>query len=889
MTLIGKEEDYGFETEVFKGFLVHLGEMEGRDKRTGDDDIYENFLQSKPMNKLAEMTIEDYVIGKDSVSENFCWWLEYGLQKVIGSFAGGSSQKHYMFRRKDTGDLELIPKLEALSAEQAMSVIAKQHHVIANVDINSNFTWLNDEEILKEKSGTNKISEFAISENRILRILCMYHIDDLLPIYSTKHIANVLSLFGHNDSKVPSKEKTIERSLLLRDYYYKAKKQYPNLTTWGFGNALYNSNKIGIEPKSKKLIIYDDKHEISNKSKVKEKNIHAQVLHSYLFLGKSTRTIEKEIMDIDPKPRGGGFECQKILRQYDVDESRKATLSTENFSDEYKKSAGIYKNGLDLIKEFYDLEKAGFEITENSSGIYRDRNIPLNQILFGPPGTGKTYKTVEMAVEIADPNWLAENESNRIAIKAKYDELVDERRIVFTTFHQSFAYEDFIEGIRASSDNEQKQIEYAVEDGVFKQLCIDAAAKTILESGDGIDLSGRKTWKMSLGDTTKDEDDVYQECLENSYVLLGYGESIDFSGCDAREDVKNKLEQVTGESHDNTNYSITSVNTFKNIISIGDLIIVSDGNRRFRAIGEVTGNYQFLDNSERGNFQQSRSVNWLRLYEPSLPKEKLFKKSLSQMTIYELRDKTIDREKLSHLLARQEQVDQSELPHVIIIDEINRGNIARIFGELITLLEPTKRKGEYDSREVVLPYSKESFSVPSNVYVIGTMNTADKSLAQLDLALRRRFNFIEVPPQTEKLAEIQVHGVEIDLLLSFMNQRIEVLLDKDHLIGHSYFLGLSNMENDQEREIELSRIFKQNIIPLLQEYFFDDWERISWVLNDHEKSDEHSFISKCGELSVSNLFNSSVVEQVNDRRYTINDLAFNDPMSYARIVQENTA
>lgn len=254
------------------------------------------------------------------------------------------------------------------------------------------------------------------------------------------------------------------------------------------------------------------------------------------------------------------------------------------------------------------------------------------------------------------------------------------------------------------------------------------------------------------------------------------------------------------------------------------------------------------------------------------------------MAIYQLRDTTIDREKLKHLLTPEPTTNSRELPHLIIIDEINRGNISRIFGELITLLEPDKRKGGTDAREVILPYSKLPFSVPSNLYILGTMNTADKSLAQLDLALRRRFDFVELLPQPKLLDGIKVHGIAVSKILTVMNQRIEVLLDREHVIGHSYFWSLKDLDSDDEREIELGNIFKRRIIPLLQEYFFSDWERIGWVLNDPSKHTSEQFV-QTREITptVSELFHSSITG-LNDRRYHINKTAFNNPESYKKIL-----
>jgi 5-methylcytosine-specific restriction protein B len=519
-------------------------------------------------------------------------------------------------------------------------------------------------------------------------------------------------------------------------------------------------------------------------------------------------------------------------------------------------------------------------------------NFPLNQILYGPPGTGKTYSTTEEAVKLAEPEWFSELSSTdnddsdlRTAIKIKYDDLVNQGRITFTTFHQSFSYEDFVEGIRALSDEDKGDIRYEVVDGIFKQLCTSASVKVQTDSKQSINLGGRRVWKMSLGDTQGNEEHIFDECKENNYVLLGWGQDINFSACSNRADIKAKLEASQNAEVDKNSYEITSVNQFKNGIKIGDIIVISDGNNRFRAIAEVTEDYEFLTTEERVGYQQLRRVKWLRHYSPSLPKERLFKKALSQMTLYELRSATIDMTKLSALLEQPEVSTGKPLPHVLIIDEINRGNISRIFGELITLIEEDKRQGGGDQRTVILPYSKEPFTVPSNLYIIGTMNTADKSLAQLDLALRRRFEFIELLPKPDLLVDITVFNIKVSDILDIINQRIEVLLDRDHAIGHSHFWSLKKVENEAERESLIGTIFQKKIIPLLQEYFFSDWERISWVLNDIDKSKPAQFIQleNIG-LPINELFSNSVVEEINDRRYRINEAAFSNPQSFIGIL-----
>ncbi|PSF10800.1 AAA family ATPase [Marinobacter shengliensis] len=520
--------------------------------------------------------------------------------------------------------------------------------------------------------------------------------------------------------------------------------------------------------------------------------------------------------------------------------------------------------------------------------------FPLNQILFGPPGTGKTYRTTDLAVQIADPKWYVENgnqsdsEDNRAALKARFDELVQEERIRFTTFHQSFAYEDFIEGIRAESDPETGELHYPVRDGVFKTLCKNADKRVIAHQTISPDsLADRAVWKMSLGNSqTAEAGEVFTECLENDYVLLGWGEDANFSGCDDFESVKKRyLEHNPSEKQE---YAFRAVNTFRNHVKEGDLLVISDGNSRFRAIAEVTGPHRTLE-EKPDCFHQARNVKWLQVYESSRPVSELYDSQFTQMTLYKLKPSKLKTNRLLEMVST-DSPEENAPPHVLIIDEINRGNIARIFGELITLLEPSKRAGASDAQSVTLPYSKEQFSVPSNVFVIGTMNTADKSLAQLDLALRRRFSFVEMLPDPGSLSDIRVHDIRLDTLLDMINQRIEVLLDSDHQIGHAYFIELAGMESESERQAALRHIFRDKVIPLLQEYFFEDYERIGWVLNDPAKAPEHKFIipgttgANAFTRNLTDLFPGEIAEQLTDNRFKINESAFDEAEAYQQIV-----
>ena len=336
-------------------------------------------------------------------------------------------------------------------------------------------------------------------------------------------------------------------------------------------------------------------------------------------------------------------------------------------------------------------------------------NIPLNQILYGPPGTGKTYATVERALEIFVQAGLRNSGNTRQEQLRCFNNLVQDGHIRFVTFHQSFCYEDFVEGIRAVTDDDGK-ISYEVKDGIFKELCTEARGTA--------------------------------------------GEAV-------------------------------------------------------------------------------------------------------------------------------------SLPYVLIIDEINRGNVSRIFGELITLLEDSHRasldKDSYqrDTVTVRLPYSRDFFSVPENIYIIGTMNTADQSLTGLDVALRRRFAFTEMPPRPELLQSRRLEGTTVTLgdLLDCLNQRIAALLDKEHCLGHAYFMGLG----DSVSVAELSDVFKKHIVPLLEEYFFADWEKIQWVLNDHRKALSCRFVIQEG-TQMARLFGDNVRLPEHAVSWRWNPAALGDMNAYVQIV-----
>lgn len=439
----------------------------------------------------------------------------------------------------------------------------------------------------------------------------------------------------------------------------------------------------------------------------------------------------------------------------------------------------------------------------------------MNKILYGPPGTGKTFKTAALAVELCKGT----AEEDRGKLMSDYEQLRRDGQICFVTFHQSYGYEEFVEGLRPEVS--AGQVTYRVRPGVFRDICDAARRSQRTQKVLSPKLwNQRKFFKMSLGVAgTAEGQAVFQDAIEKGQLLLGWGDNIDFSMCNSAAEIKATVEQTAGiESPDS---QIRYLTVFKEEMAVGDIVIVSQGNKAFRAIGEVSGEYEFLEAPLGGRYHQARRVNWLAVFESNRQVDEVYGANFMQQTLYKLKPDLIKQDVLQGIIDEQAAIGRKEF--VLVIDEINRANISKVFGELITLLEPDKREGEVNAITVKLPYSGIDFSVPSNLHIIGTMNTADRSIALLDTALRRRFEFEELAPDATKLGSVQ--GVDLSKLLVAMNDRIEAIFDRDHLIGHAFFIGVTNLE-------ELETVFRRKVIPLLQEYFYENWANVRRVLND---------------------------------------------------------
>lgn len=498
-----------------------------------------------------------------------------------------------------------------------------------------------------------------------------------------------------------------------------------------------------------------------------------------------------------------------------LDSKNRTVLQKESFIlGVIKQKLKVFGNNLPTGKDYLDFcKQLRSELANNKNGIndfpafsfYADRtinytindddfndkeidkmNIPLNQILYGPPGTGKTYNTVLKAMSIIDNTEYKDvSDEQYSALKTKFDELKQAGQIEFITFHQSYSYEEFVEGIKPyipEWDSETNtEICYIGFNGIFKEIC-KKATKNLYKL-----VNNNKIQPISFNEVF----DIFKE---------KYPEGADF---------KNLL----NISYDSTNliYHFGKQDQDRRI-DLSKIEQLFNINKQYRTASDFNKEYG-------GNVS-------LKGYHHTFYKE-----------LMDIKD-AIEDEKQISIESNEEYVVNPEAPkYVFIIDEINRGDVSKIFGELITLIEEDKRIGNKYQMKITLPYSKEQFGVPNNLYIIGTMNTADRSIALLDTALRRRFDFEEIMPRPELLGGKVVEGINLQTLLTRINERITNKYDRDHQIGHSYLMGVNTKE-------QLERAYKNRILPLLNEYFYNESKTVAEILNCSEKElNEADFIT----------------------------------------------
>ena len=474
-----------------------------------------------------------------------------------------------------------------------------------------------------------------------------------------------------------------------------------------------------------------------------------------------------------------------------------------------------------------------------------DLNQALNCIYYGPPGTGKTYSCIRKAVQIIEQvnDSIFEKDYSQTEVENLYKKYQADGRIAFMTFHPSFAYEDFVEGLKPFR-NEKEDLYYDVEDGIFKQLSISASYALYLTQQHRL-LDNRSS-------KSKNFDALYFEFIDYlKRMMLEEAKEVIF---------ETKMAKAVYLVNINQNSTIS--------------LSYEQGERTYQVTKSVIAKlYRKFDSTshldkERDTFTKLAGASKLSLYRAVFDRLKSFENTRDRTYRYLLNGRKfmgqqVQNELYLHMKKEVSHFDFQGLHtedykktgnFVLIIDEINRGNLPAIMGELITLIEPDKRAGQAHAISTILPYSKESFSVPKNLYILGSMNTVDRSITNIDTAMRRRFYFKEVAPLPNLLNEKHNNqlkeeagsyhtnttgGNKVDLqrLLTVINSRLTSLLDKEHTVGHAYLMPVLSSEDPNAT---LQYIFYEQLIPLFEEYFFNDNGKLHSLLGDDFFSNSNS-------------------------------------------------
>jgi hypothetical protein len=493
------------------------------------------------------------------------------------------------------------------------------------------------------------------------------------------------------------------------------------------------------------------------------------------------------------------------------------------FSDFYRQESSRNLPHI-LLPDPEDLPSAAMQLSDDQP------SWPLAQILLGPTGTGKTYHAMVKAVEICDGS----ASGNHDQLMARYRELLAAERIRLITFHPSFGYREFMEDLVRTSiedpETGERTASEVVKPGIFRSMAARAGAQ-VSPDVTQTNVASRVIWKVTpaVEDGT-DVDTVYRDLIDGQFITCPEGNGIDFSTCSNRGAISKKLKENKPGSRISEEV-VSTIDQLVNQISVDDLIILVDEDAACRAIGRISGSYQSRRQTGPRVYTQVRPVDWL-VHHPEPPSwRQIARKKFLPRPLYRLDASLLRTEALNHMLERKAT---GPLNYVLIIDEIGHGEVATIFGELVTLLDADKRIGASNELRVQLPISGEQFGVPANLYLIGTMNSADPiDPAQRDI-LNRRFELLELAPDPslirgdDQLGTIpDEEGGRIDLraLMNTINRRLEYLAGREQRVGQGFFMQIRTYA-------DLLHAVRSRMLPHLKALFDNDWRKVQLVFRD---------------------------------------------------------
>ncbi|GAB7230966.1 hypothetical protein VrSk94_46610 [Vibrio rotiferianus] len=811
--------------------------------------LWDEFLSRWPRENLSNLTLEEYVSVNDT--DTFTYWLETKTRE-LGSIQGNTSAKFGIYKRGSEGkeqsgighgeiytwrtrygssESEVFDYVKNALIQISNAAFKGDLETIDAIDFAPLVKWKiaflyqNQASPVLINTFSKPMLEVLTGSTRKVSFPAMYQ-----QLIAKKGGKNLLEFGEQCWKQAESKRKEIDQRHIFE--------QFSHIEQFNRCAELWTQETIDAfcsliqEAHSNKLDIFTTAMETGAMIRIGRKEQHAI-------------RAEEVFATFEPRQKKINFELRYEHRDtYDCSEvsddlyrQLRKSKQLKKFTQQYPITRKPYWPANYLSDDYIDDIPDESEVAEQGETYQMDNLIPLNQILYGPPGTGKTYHTIEAAVKAADPSF---SWHSREELKAEYDRLVSEKRIRFVTFHQSYGYEEFVEGLRAESDNDGN-LSYPIKDGVFKSISDEAAAQKVAKPE--LLSEDARIWQLSIESSGHSE--VKQFCLENNLGSIGWGHVGDMTPAKRTQESDDVLAAETTPNQ-------ATLRHFCNSMAIGDVVFCVSGQKTIEAIGVVSGDYEFRPDgiSVREDYCHVRPIKWLakglnlNVYDLNC-QTRLPIKTCSELTRFSVPELLTLLNKKNIFLDKG--VNQDTQRFVLVIDEINRGNISKIFGELITLIEPSKRADQPEALELVLPYSGKAFSVPDNLHIIGTMNTADRSLAMMDTALRRRFDFVEMMPKPELLESAVVKGIDLQRLLEVLNQRIEILYDREHTLGHAFLMPVKALVDKDKEELafsELQSVFQNKIIPLLEEYFFEDWSKIRLVLADNQKPQEKQFINE---------------------------------------------
>lgn len=818
-------------------------------------ELFLAFQKRWSIDKVKSMTLDEYTSTKvlsNGNRDDFTFWIENKLEP-IGSIWGGSSFKFGIYRQdnneaktsdktrcydKDYGwylkygntSQEAFKKVKNLILEVIEASQANNLEVIDSIDLGDAFKW--------------KIA-FHYQNINDVRIVDIFQTDTLKRI-NRSVIKNKKFVISKIHRELLG-DKTYSLETMCREKSYILWEQY--------GESMLDLYKKYLEKKFKNKNTRSSYH--SNMKAIEKK--FSLKLEDLKFMDDFLRT--KTDLETNPD-----------------------FISFDNANNSAYSNA--LKHYYDFLLEYTnsDTNQDEANILEDSSRIETNENNttkyqPFNQILYGPPGTGKTYHTINKALEILakvdqsideaqkkeileileNLNSNSPSPEKRQRAKEIFDDFKNKKQIEFITFHQSYGYEEFVEGIKPIPSENENNVSYKVTQGIFKRLC-EVAEQNYKEAHPnkyGTELKIENLVDAYLNDLRKQLDNA-----TNGYLEI-----------EGEEGIKIKILGINSNN---------------------GLVMKKENVKDPQTISTAKGSILYRDYQ---NFLDGKIQNKEEVKPAENSKNKQHGNAEYYLAFYKTLKNFADNAKIN-----QDSIPESKplKPYILVIDEINRGNVSKIFGELITLIEPSKRIGADEELRVTLPYSgsqaedgetKELFGVPSNLYIIGTMNTADRSITSLDTALRRRFEFVEMMPDAEILKynymvtydkdnktnedfypdedkyyfdnqkycnemdydyikEDKHSGIILFNILNSINQRIEFLLGREKLIGHANFIAEAKFFDHTEWKGDegfggevswyhiplpaLKRIFQNKIIPLLQEYCYNDYAMINIILNGNK-------------------------------------------------------